>query len=130
VILDWAGTTLDYGCCAPAVVFTEVFKRQGVEISMDEAREPMGAHKKVHIRRISQNPDVAERWRGAHGRLPTEEDVVTMFKEFYAELKKKGFVIYPGKVTDADTFRIGTIGHVFPSDIRSLISAIEDSIYW
>ena len=34
VILDWAGTTLDYGCCAPAVVFTEVFKRQGVEISI------------------------------------------------------------------------------------------------
>ena len=42
VILDWAGTTLDYGCYAPAVVFTEVFKRRGVEISMQEAREPMG----------------------------------------------------------------------------------------
>lgn len=82
VILDWAGTTLDYGCYAPAVVFTEVFKRQGVEISMDEAREPMGAHKKVHIRRISENPDVAERWEKAHGRLPTEEDVVAMFEEF------------------------------------------------
>ena len=49
VILDWAGTTLDYGCYAPAVVFTEVCKRQGVEISMEEAREPMGAHKKLHI---------------------------------------------------------------------------------
>jgi phosphonoacetaldehyde hydrolase len=82
VILDWAGTTLDYGCYAPAIVFTEVFKRQGVEISMDEAREPMGAHKKVHIRRITKNPDVAERWEKAHGRLPTEEDVVAMFEEF------------------------------------------------
>ncbi len=37
VILDWAGTTLHYGCYAPAVVFTEVFKRQGVEISMRSA---------------------------------------------------------------------------------------------
>ncbi len=82
VILDWAGATLDYGCYAPAVVFTEVFKRQGVEISMDEARQPMGAHKKVHIRRISENPDVAGRWEEAHGRLPTEEDVVAMFEEF------------------------------------------------
>ncbi len=82
VILDWAGTTLDYGCYAPAVVFTEVFKRQGVEISMEEAREPMGAHKMVHIRSISQNPDVAERWEEAHGRLPAEEDVVAMFEEF------------------------------------------------
>jgi len=82
VILDWAGTTLDYGCYAPAVVFIEVFKRQGVDISMEEARAPMGAHKKVHIRRISQSLDVAERWREAHGRLPTEEDVVAMFEAF------------------------------------------------
>jgi len=82
VILDWAGTTLDYGCCAPAVVFTEVFKRQGVEISMEEARAPMGAHKKVHIRRISEDPNVAARWEKTHGRLPTEEDVVAMFEAF------------------------------------------------
>ena len=82
VILDWAGTTLDYGCCAPAVVFTEVFRRQGVEISMEEARAPMGAHKQVHIRRISENPNVAARWEKAHGRLPTEEDVVAMFEAF------------------------------------------------
>ncbi len=52
------------------------------------------------------------------------------FSRFYADLKTKGFVIYPGKVTKADTFRIGTIGHVFPSDIRSLIAAIAESIYW
>ena len=52
------------------------------------------------------------------------------FKRFYADLKGKGFVIYPGSVTEANTFRIGTIGHVFPSDMRSLIAAIEDSIYW
>ena len=35
VIFDWAGTTLDYGCYAPAVVFIEVFKRRGVEITME-----------------------------------------------------------------------------------------------
>ena len=40
VILDWAGTTLDFGCVAPAVVFVEVFKRQGVTIDMAEARGP------------------------------------------------------------------------------------------
>ena len=52
------------------------------------------------------------------------------FNRFYADLKEKGFVIYQGKVTEADTFHIGTIGHVFPDDIRSLIAAIEESIYW
>ena len=58
ILLDWAGTTMDYGCCAPAVVFIEVFKRKGVEITMQQAREPMGVHKKVHIRQISQLPAV------------------------------------------------------------------------
>ena len=54
VLLDWAGTTMDYGCMAPAVVFVEVYKRQGVPITMDEARAPMGAHKRVHIQRITE----------------------------------------------------------------------------
>lgn len=52
------------------------------------------------------------------------------FKKFYEELKWRGWVIYPGKVTGADTFRIGNIGHVFPDDIAELIKAVEASMYW
>jgi phosphonoacetaldehyde hydrolase len=81
-LLDWAGTTMDYGCFAPAVVFVDVFKRKGVEISVEEAREPMGAHKKVHIRQISKNEAVAQRWQKVHGRKPTEDDVEAMFQDF------------------------------------------------
>lgn len=82
VLLDWAGTTMDYGCFAPAVVFIDVFRRQGVEITMEEAREPMGAHKKTHIRQITRIPAVAHRWKSVHGRLPAEEDVEAMFADF------------------------------------------------
>src|SRR5580658_1078942 len=82
VLLDWAGTTMDYGCFAPAVVFMEVYKRKGVEISIQEARGPMGAHKKVHIRQISKDESVAERWRSTHGRDPDESDVEEMFRDF------------------------------------------------
>ncbi len=82
VLLDWAGTTMDYGCMAPAVVFMDVFKRKGVEITVAEAREPMGAHKQVHIRQISKNEAVAKRWQDKHGRKPTEADVEEMFKDF------------------------------------------------
>lgn len=52
------------------------------------------------------------------------------FKKFYEKLKAKGFVIYPGKVSVADTFRIGNIGHVFPVDFNNLIRSISDSIFW
>ena len=79
VIFDWAGTTLDYGSCAPAVVFVEVYKRNAVEISMEEAREPMGVHKLDHLRQILQMPAVACRWQAAHGRPGTEDDVQKMF---------------------------------------------------
>ena len=54
VVLDWAGTTMDYGCYAPAVVFVQVFERRGVPISIEEARVPMGTYKKVHIRKITE----------------------------------------------------------------------------
>lgn len=52
------------------------------------------------------------------------------FKRFYAELKSRGFVIYPGKVTSADTFRIATIGHVTPVDVERLIDAVKESMFW
>jgi phosphonoacetaldehyde hydrolase len=73
---------MDYGCYAPAVVFVDVYRRRSVEITMDEAREPMGAHKKVHIRKISQIPAVAKRWESVHGRPCGDEDVAAMFEEF------------------------------------------------
>jgi phosphonoacetaldehyde hydrolase len=82
IILDWAGTTMDYGCLAPAVVFVEVFRRMNVPITIEQAREPMGAHKKVHIRMISQMEPVEMMWEKVYGRRPAESDVETMFKDF------------------------------------------------
>ena len=48
------------------------------------------------------------------------------FERFYALLNARGFVIYPGKVTNAECFRIGSIGRIFPSDVRSLLAAIGE----
>lgn len=52
------------------------------------------------------------------------------FGRFYQRLKDLGFVIYPGKVTGVDSFRIGTIGHVFPKDVVRLIECIELARDW
>ena len=48
------------------------------------------------------------------------------FKAFYLKLKERGFVIYPGKISQADTFRLGNIGDVFPDDLRRLVEAIKE----
>jgi 2-aminoethylphosphonate-pyruvate transaminase len=46
------------------------------------------------------------------------------FATLYRKLSQRGFIIYPGKLTQVDTFRIGNIGRLFPADMEQLIAAI------
>jgi phosphonoacetaldehyde hydrolase len=82
VILDWSGTTADAYVVAPAVVFVEVFKRQKVEISMLEARGPMGLRKDLHIKALTEVDEIKERWKKIHGKYPEQSDVDRMFADF------------------------------------------------
>ncbi|AYK17958.1 2-aminoethylphosphonate--pyruvate transaminase [Aeromonas veronii] len=52
------------------------------------------------------------------------------FADFYQRLKAQGFVIYPGKVSQADCFRIGNIGDVTPGRVRDLLAAMASACYW
>ncbi|MFM5338221.1 2-aminoethylphosphonate--pyruvate transaminase [Aeromonas enteropelogenes] len=52
------------------------------------------------------------------------------FADFYQRLKAQGFVIYPGKVSQADCFRIGNIGDVTPARVRDLLAAMASACYW
>ncbi|WP_339330743.1 2-aminoethylphosphonate--pyruvate transaminase [Aeromonas hydrophila] len=52
------------------------------------------------------------------------------FADFYQRLKAQGFVIYPGKVSKADCFRIGNIGDVTPERVRCLLAAMTCACYW
>ncbi|MGL6362165.1 2-aminoethylphosphonate--pyruvate transaminase [Aeromonas veronii] len=52
------------------------------------------------------------------------------FADFYQRLKAQGFVIYPGKVSQADCFRIGNIGDVTLERVRSLLAAMASACYW
>lgn len=82
LVLDWSGTTVDAYVIAPAVVFVEVFKNQGVEISMTEARGPMGLRKDLHIEQLTLDPVIRDRWKGVHGKFPDQSDVDKMFADF------------------------------------------------
>lgn len=50
------------------------------------------------------------------------------FETFYTKLNERGCVIYPGKVSNADCFRLGTIGRIFEADIRQLLAAIRETV--
>jgi 2-aminoethylphosphonate-pyruvate transaminase len=50
------------------------------------------------------------------------------FEKFYESLNQKDYVIYPGKVSNANCFRIGSIGRIFEADVKALLAAITETI--
>lgn len=82
LMLDWAGTSIDFGSRAPAEVFAEVFRRRGVDVTTAEARGPMGMAKRDHISAVIRLPRVSEMWSQVFGHVPTEQDIDSLYAEF------------------------------------------------
>ena len=129
VILDWAGTVVDFGSRAPMGAFVRAFKEFGVDISIDDARGPMGMAKWDHIRSVGQAPDVAAAWRARHGRDFSEDDVRAIFDVFEpmniaSAADHAGFI--PGAIEAIETLqarklRLGsTTGYT-----RSIMDVVE-----
>jgi phosphonoacetaldehyde hydrolase len=81
VVFDWAGTTIDFGCMAPAGAFVASFAARGVSVTVTEARAPMGLHKKDHIREMLCMASVGDKWRQAVGSDWTEADVEELYRD-------------------------------------------------
>jgi phosphonoacetaldehyde hydrolase len=75
VILDWAGTLVDFGCCAPVAALQAAFAACGVALDEGLARRDMGQAKADHVRAILQDRSLQERWIEARGRLDLDADV-------------------------------------------------------
>jgi len=50
------------------------------------------------------------------------------FREFYDRVRDKGFILYPGKLTQVETFRVGCIGAIGPDEMRHAVNAIRDTL--
>ncbi len=83
VIFDWAGTIVDFGSFAPTQIFVEAFKKAfDFDITLQEARGPMGLGKRDHINTLLQMPDIAERWIKQFGHHATSEEVDLIYNTF------------------------------------------------
>jgi phosphonoacetaldehyde hydrolase len=108
VILDWAGTTVDFGSLAPVRALQRVFAQVGVTLTDCEIRQAMGLPKKEHISEIMAGDQVRDQWTQAHGNPPSESDIDRLYNEFvplqfsclleYSEL-------IPGVVEATERFR-------------------------
>lgn len=83
VILDWAGTTVDFGSFAPTQIFVKAFRQAfDVEITLAEARVPMGLGKWQHIEALGKLPAVDARWQAKFGRSMVSADIDAIYAAF------------------------------------------------
>jgi phosphonoacetaldehyde hydrolase len=109
VILDWAGTTVDYGSLAPVRTMQEVFARANLKVDEAEIRQHMGLPKKQHIGAIlCSTQKVRDEWTRLRGCAPREADVEELYREFiplqFSCLLGYSAVI-PGVVEATERFR-------------------------
>ena len=86
IIFDWAGTTVDFGCMAPVRAFMDSFAANGVTVTEEETRKPMGMLKRDHIRTMLSMDRIGEAWKDANGSAWAEEDVEKVYSHFEPEL--------------------------------------------
>ena len=82
VVFDWAGTTVDFGSFAPMGVFIKAFESFGIDVSIDQARAPMGAPKWDHIRAMMEMPEIKSQWQIKQGHPPTDADIDRVYDVF------------------------------------------------
>jgi phosphonoacetaldehyde hydrolase len=82
VIMDLAGTCVDFGSLAPIQAFLQLFRNEGIDVSETEAREPMGTEKREHIRSLLAMPRIRSQWLEAHGKAPEAADVDRLYEAF------------------------------------------------
>ncbi len=75
VVFDWAGTMVDFGCCAPVRALQSVLAEAGIQASEADIRRDMGMAKRAHIARLLAMPEQAAQWRAIHGRASGQADI-------------------------------------------------------
>jgi phosphonoacetaldehyde hydrolase len=87
VVFDLAGTIVDHGCFAPVTPFIEALRRNGVDVTVDQVRGPMGLGKEEHLRALLRMPEAAAQWRSAHGSDAGDDDVHRIFVDDFVPLQ-------------------------------------------
>ncbi|NSN06871.1 phosphonoacetaldehyde hydrolase [Enterococcus faecalis] len=82
VILDWAGTTVDFGCMAPVEAFKKAFKNKKIELTDEEIRKPMGMLKLDHIKQLLTLDNVKKQWFQIYGKYSDETDADNIYHDF------------------------------------------------
>ena len=86
VIMDWAGTAVDFGCFAPVNAFIKAFEEINIHITTDEVRIPMGMAKIEHVRQLLRMVRIHNEFKKIQQRCWNEDDVVQLNQSFEKHL--------------------------------------------
>lgn len=82
VILDWAGTTVDFGSFVPVDAFISAFESYGITPTAEETRAPMGLAKRAHVAAMLAGNRLSVEWIKKYGRLHIEADIDAVYEKF------------------------------------------------
>lgn len=88
IVLDWAGTTIDYGSRAPIIAFKNAFAHFFINLSEDTIRQDVGLDKLTHVRRMLQEPEISNSWKANHPDTPLEKAAAEIYAQFQIEINK------------------------------------------
>ena len=113
VVFDWAGTMIDFGSFAPMGTFVAAFREFGIDVSIEEARTPMGKAKRDHITAMMKTERVSALWRERFGHPPGDADIDRVY-EVFVPMNEKVAAAYADLVPGA----LETIAYLKSRDIR------------
>lgn len=83
VIFDWAGTIVDFGSFAPTQIFVDAFRQAyGFELTLAQARAPMGMGKWQHIEAIGNDPEITRAWIERFGHPMGKAEIDHIYETF------------------------------------------------
>lgn len=82
VVFDWAGTIVDFGSHAPMQAFVRLFAQHGIELSIEDARGPMGLPKWKHINTLGKLPHINSQWEKKFSRSFSDADTDALYAVF------------------------------------------------
>lgn len=88
IVLDWAGTTVDYGSRAPIIAFKKAFAQFDIDLSEETIRQDVGLDKMTHVRKILQTPEIANSWENSHPTIPLAKAAEEIYAQFQIEINQ------------------------------------------
>lgn len=128
IVLDWAGTTVDYGSRAPIIAFKNAFTHFGIDLSEETIRQDVGLDKLTHVCQILQIPEIANSWETRQPTIPLTKAATEIYAQFQIEINKVLVETAQLKPGMTDLIRFANAHHIQLATTTGYTQAMLDQI--